>query len=400
MLSLTYLLQVCLYSGIFWLIYWLLLSARPYHRWNRGFLLFASVFSIFLPFAQFQMGSITPHVMFTFTLAEQIVRPKQFEVWNTASSLVSLKSIYWGIAISIAAVYLFKYVQMATRLWVRSNKQQIEGITVFRSTGLGPGSFWNSIFFPEMEIHPIIFQHEAAHIRCGHHVDLLLLQLLKSLFWFNPFVWLFLKEMKMVHEFEADQIALKHSDSFSYAQLLLSQTFNTPNPIGHSFFNHPIKRRIFMLHQSSNRSTKILVISTYIVLLSAVTTTVVFAQQKKAIPKTRNTAKQQTTTNTKVYRFVDQMPKFPGDMMAYFSSELHYPDSARAHNQEGRAMIEFTVSEVGKVEDPKIVRSSGFELLDKEAIRVVQKMPNWLPGKQKGKNVAVYFTLPLTFKLQ
>lgn len=401
MFSLPYLLQVCFYSGLFWLIYWLLLSAKPYYRWNRVFLLFASVFSIFLPFIQIRMGAISPQVMPAFSLKELIVRPKQIETWNTTNILLLLQIIYWGIVISIAGVYLFKYVHMATQLRMRSNKLKIEGITVYSNTGLGPGSFWSTIFFPEMEFHPLIFKHEAAHIRCGHHLDLLLLQTLKSLFWINPFVWLFLKEVKMVHEFEADQIALKHSDRSNYAQLLLSQTFNTPNPIGHSFFNHPIKRRIFMLHQSSSRSTKNLTISACIVLLSAVTTTVVFAQQKTVTgSKTRKTVKQQTSTDPKVYRFVDQMPKFSGDIQAYFNSELHYPDSARAHNQEGRTFIEFTVSEVGKVEDPKVVRSSGYELLDREAIRTVQKMPNWLPGKQRGKSVAVYFTIPVSFKLQ
>lgn len=73
MFSLPYLLQVCFYSGLFWLIYWLLLSAKPYYRWNRVFLLFASVFSIFLPFIQIRMGAISPQVMPAFSLKELIV---------------------------------------------------------------------------------------------------------------------------------------------------------------------------------------------------------------------------------------------------------------------------------------------------------------------------------------
>jgi protein TonB len=107
-----------------------------------------------------------------------------------------------------------------------------------------------------------------------------------------------------------------------------------------------------------------------------------------------------TTTQTK---FVEKMPEFSGDLSAFLSENLHYPDSARAHNQEGRVVVEFVVSETGLTRDIRIKQSSGFDLLDAEGMRLLRLMqftPYWKPGTQKGVPVAVIFTLPITFKLE
>ena len=62
--------------------------------------------------------------------------------------------------------------------------------------------------------------------------------------------------------------------------------------------------------------------------------------------------------------------------------------------------VQFVVNKDGSIVDPKVVRSGGDQSLDKEAMRVVQAMPKWIPGKQRGKTVRVRFTLPVTFRLQ
>lgn len=99
---------------------------------------------------------------------------------------------------------------------------------------------------------------------------------------------------------------------------------------------------------------------------------------------------------------VEQMPQFPGgdgELMKFLNGEIKYPVVAAENGIQGRVVVRFVVGKDGKVSDVKVVKPLD-PSLDKEAVRVVQKMPNWVPGKQNGRNVAVYYTLPVTFRLQ
>lgn len=99
---------------------------------------------------------------------------------------------------------------------------------------------------------------------------------------------------------------------------------------------------------------------------------------------------------------VEQMPQFPGgasELMKFVASNLRYPTIAAENGIEGRVIIRFVVGKDGKVSDIKVQRGLDASC-DKEAIRVVQMMPPWIPGKQNGRAVPVYFTLPVHFKLQ
>ncbi len=100
-----------------------------------------------------------------------------------------------------------------------------------------------------------------------------------------------------------------------------------------------------------------------------------------------------------IFKFVEQMPAFNGDLQVYLRDHLRYPDDARESGAEGRSIIQFVVNEDGSISGVEVVRSAGSSSLDAEAKRVVSGMPHWKPGKQQGKAVKVYFTLPVTFKL-
>lgn len=99
---------------------------------------------------------------------------------------------------------------------------------------------------------------------------------------------------------------------------------------------------------------------------------------------------------------VEQMPEFPGgavEMMKWITSNLRYPVVAQENGLQGRVVVRFVVTATGNISDVQVLR--GFDpSCDKEAERVVKSMPKWVPGKQNGRNVPVYFTLPVVFKLQ
>ena len=108
------------------------------------------------------------------------------------------------------------------------------------------------------------------------------------------------------------------------------------------------------------------------------------------------------TEEKNVMLVCEQQPEFPGGMRAlmdYLKKEIRYPKKCSASGIEGRAFVRFIVDKNGKIKKVELFKSSGNQLLDKEAIRVVKKMPRWNPGKNKGEAVNVMFTLPVNFKL-
>ncbi|MBS1353185.1 MAG: energy transducer TonB [Coprobacter sp.] len=103
-----------------------------------------------------------------------------------------------------------------------------------------------------------------------------------------------------------------------------------------------------------------------------------------------------------VYIIVEQMPGFPGGeeaLLKYISDHMEYPTMAIERGIEGRVTVRFVVNKDGYVQDVTVIRGV-HELLDKEAVRVIQSLPRWNPGKQNGVSVAVYYNVPVNFTLQ
>lgn len=104
----------------------------------------------------------------------------------------------------------------------------------------------------------------------------------------------------------------------------------------------------------------------------------------------------------KIFTSVEQNPEFPGGQAAllkYLSSHIQYPPQAAENGKEGKVVVQFVVEKDGHVGDVKVVRSVDKDL-DREAIRVCKSLPKFTPGRQNGQPVRVWFTLPVTFKLQ
>ncbi len=103
-----------------------------------------------------------------------------------------------------------------------------------------------------------------------------------------------------------------------------------------------------------------------------------------------------------VFKSVEQMPQFPGGdeaLIKYLSSHINYPPMAAENDIQGRVVVAFVVDKTGKVGEVNVVRSVDKDL-DREAVRVCKSLPKFVPGRQNGQPVSVWFTLPVTFKLQ
>ena len=113
------------------------------------------------------------------------------------------------------------------------------------------------------------------------------------------------------------------------------------------------------------------------------------------------TSTAQTKKNDMVFDVVEVMPQFPGGqiaMLKYIMETIKYPEQAMKEGIQGRVAVRFIVEKDGSISDVKPILSV-HPLLNKEAVRVVESMPKWTPGKQNGKPVRVRFNLPVMFKL-
>ena len=103
-----------------------------------------------------------------------------------------------------------------------------------------------------------------------------------------------------------------------------------------------------------------------------------------------------------IFQSVEQMPQFPGGeaaLMKYLASHINYPPMAAENNIQGRVVVQFVVDKTGRVGEVKLARSVDKDL-DNEAVRVCKSLPKFTPGRQNGQPVSVWYTLPVTFKLQ
>lgn len=103
-----------------------------------------------------------------------------------------------------------------------------------------------------------------------------------------------------------------------------------------------------------------------------------------------------------IFFIVEKMPEFPGgelELRKFIAENTRYPEDAKVNKQCGKAFVQFVIDKEGSVRNVKIVRTSGYESLDNEALRVVKSLPKWEPGMQRGQTVNVSYTVPINFQL-
>lgn len=125
-------------------------------------------------------------------------------------------------------------------------------------------------------------------------------------------------------------------------------------------------------------------------------------QQSNEFNKPSNNRNIPTKNADNIYEVIDQMPQFPGGeqaLLKYIGSNIRYPIIAQENGVQGKVIVRFVVNKSGEVENAVVLKAVD-ESLDAEALRVINSLPDWIPGEQKGEKVSVYYTLPISFKLQ
>lgn len=497
-----YLVKSAVWLTGFTLVFLVFLRNEGYFRLNRAYLLSGIFASVVFPFYTMHYAVMLPSMP-----ASEISIPDlsvSSGVTAVTSGHQSMPFYWWLYIIGIAclAVRIFWQTGKVIRKLHRNGYVKSGPVKLVRTPEYSASfSFFSFVFVnPSISDNEMkeILHHESGHIQNRHWFDLLLVELLCMLQWFNPFVWIYAQLVRQNHEYLADEMALQRSSNPAiYRATLLNQMLGVPViSLANSFSYSLNKKRFKMMKKkidSPFRKLKMLMVlpltaivfyafakpeyietpasptgNTNVVSNEGIVSGKVITTDGKPLPKatvlikgttigtitdadgnfklvdvkadaklfisyvgmkieelkpdfnkpmtvkmaiaTVSLGKVIATANTsppsssdkQAFIAIEQMPRYQGGeqaLIGFIRDNLKYPVQAQTDKKEGTVVVNFFVSSTGKIENVKVANTVN-PALDAEAVRVVSKMPDWLPGKQNGDPVDVSYSLPIEFKLK
>ena len=434
---LVYILKSAACLAVFYLFYKLLMSRDTFHRFNRFALLGLLVLSSVLPLVEVSVNRPAPVHETMLTLEQlllladvqaegEVVSQPTTALWVRVALMVYLVGIVffairnlWSLG-RLAVLLRHGHLEQLAD-WLPGRTENVR--LVVHNRDIAPFSWMRYIVLSRKDLEENgreILIHELAHIRNHHSWDLLLADLCIFVQWFNPAAWLLKQELQTIHEYEADDTVLREGvDAKKYQMLLIKKAVGTRLYSMANSFNHSsLKKRItMMLKEKSSPWARVKYL--YVLPLAALAVSAFARPEVSAVADELSSAKvndlvasmktnQLETasfavkdTLTPVFEVVERMPQFPGGVAAqveYFKKNLRYPAEAKKAGTQGRVVVQFFVNKDGSISNVKVLRGVD-PALDAEAVRLVNSMPKWKPGMQKGKAVTVKYTVPVLFKL-
>ena len=433
---LIYDLKVAVLLAVFYMFYRLMLARETFHHVNRIVLLLTAVASFVLPLCVITIHETVvvqraAHVAVGSFQVDAIGEESAMPLWQIVLPVLFII----GMVTTLVRILLslFRIIRIIRHSELHP---QTDGTTicVTGNASLAPFSWMHYIVMNRSDYKisdAAILAHERGHIRLHHSWDLLLVDSLTALQWFNPAMWMLRSDLRAIHEYEADAAVLSQGiNARQYQYLLITKAvgFGGKNRIN------------MMLHTKSNRRSllKLLALLPIVGIALAVNAEKVVdvrydepqKQKKEGVAygtwtpqaetnsETRDTVKIKLSYDTipgeaytavgtfepvqgDVFDVVEEMPQYPGgpqELFKFLSENVQYPAEAEKAGIQGRVILTFVVEKDGSISKPTVVKSVD-PLLDAEAVRVISAMPNWKPGKQNGKVVRVKYTVPLSFNL-
>lgn len=423
-----YLLQVNVGLILFYALYKLVCTRDTFFRSRRFILIVSLVLPFILPLidvrewleSRDRMIMLT-HFDYSAVLPEIVVGSEAVETGNRVFVLSEWIGYLYLAGVVALLVRLAVQAFSLYRLIVRMPEKEINGVCVkCLNDPSGPFSFFGWIFMnpaavKEDEISEIL-THEMAHVKQHHSVDVLLAEMVSICCWMNPFAWLLKREVRLNLEFLADRKVMEAGFATkSYQYHLLGLAYNHKYGLSNNFnFSH-LKQRIIMMNKKKSNAAghikyALFVLPAFALLVAGNISCSQDASQtedakEEVVAPVSPEAKEapaDSTAKEEVFMVAEQMPEYPGgmkEMLKFLQENVKYPENAMKNNVQGRVIVQFVVEKDGTPTEFKVARSVDPDL-DAEALRVLQTMPKWKPGMQRGKIVRVKFTVPVSFKLQ
>jgi TonB family protein len=384
----SYLIQLNLYLAFFYTFYWIFLKNETFFNLNRAYLVGAAVFSALIPLIKpewISKSDISNQLQYSWTNANMMVMqgfasPVNEEVKWVLGDYLTV--IYITITVALIVNLVFKLVKVGQLLKLKNHPEAF--------------SFFNKIWVnKQLPHHDEITKHELTHAKHLHSADVLFFEVICIINWFNPICYFYRKSVKHIHEFIADEQAIKNSHQIhDYAMLLFNKSFGVnPNQLTNNFFNQSmLKRRIQMLQKEKSKKIAILKygLSVPLFLLAMILSSATISESKtiesitKAIEpnlavsdiilpeKIVELVLPTEIINPKIQNveskeFVDEL----SELRKHFMKSIRYPVEAKKSLLMGKVAVEFQINKFGMIENPKALTLQS-SVLAKEAIRAFE----------------------------
>jgi TonB family protein len=412
---LLYIGRTSLYLALFYAFFLLVMRRTTFFRLNRILLLAGTLVCFLLPV--FRLRTVLVPSLMVGPLTE--VGSTLPDGPSAASPVPYLEILYAAGFLAALISTVAALVRMHRTIRQGSPKKLEDGTWLVLTDAEIPSFSWGRTVVmsrKDAETNPVILQHEKAHVQQKHTLDILLFTVVTLLHWFNPLVWITLSELKLLHEYEADDAVLdKGIDATQYQLLLVRKAVGEKRfTLANGFQHAKLKNRIDMMLSKPTTPWRRLAWLAILPFLAG-TMFLVNPARAKAVTMDLETlaVSQETpleaptapddTSKALPYNLIEVKPTFNGGDAGEFSrwvnGNLKYPKAAFEAGIQGRVVLQFTIGKDGKLSDVKVLRSANPDL-DAEAVRVISSSPDWTPGYVKGEPVKVTYTFPVIFQLR
>ncbi len=454
--------EVACCLALFYLFYWLILRKEANFHFKRLFFICAGIMAFVLPALHIQLSisaeeipveyiTILPSQLISYVPV--VAQPEKTDPWFWISLFWATGSTYMLIRILFSFLNIGKILKETTvspeGQAFKITNGKVQSFSFFKIIVINAHHYQSKAM-------KYILAHEQAHSDHYHSLDVLLMELMKTIQWFNPFAWLFGKESLQNLEYLADQkVAHTLYNTQDYQLAIIQHSRNATNKLLRSEFSKSnLKKRIIMMNQQ--KSTKIGMVKLLLLLpligilflsfslkienldirkevtdiLPQIVTDATDDMELNTPPSIDSTPSEaiytiianteqmdstqefieevilndhpNTSDNSvnKVYSIVEDQPIPPtGSIVSYYeviNKELNYPEDAKNNGIKGKVFVQFIVQKDGKLREVVAVKGLGYGC-DEEAVRIVANGPKWTPGEQNGTKVDVRMILPVTF---
>ncbi|MBK8735389.1 MAG: M56 family metallopeptidase [Saprospiraceae bacterium] len=430
--ELFYAIEFTISLGLFYLLYYFVLRKETFFRWNRFYIILAVLISLLVPFIKdyfIQKQLISPMAFIEEKVTLSYILPFTVEIVADHSTVnwlllvklfILLVSLFFAVKFTYGLLKIFRMINVGEKIISSKNT------FVFSDSIQTAYSFLQFIFLPknfnlENPENQTIIRHEMTHVNQLHSADVILFQIFHILFWWNPFIHLFYRELRLVHEYLADEEVLQVYPSKNYMQML----FDSVNPeklsMAHSFSTSQLKHRIIMMTKTKSSRNSYFKYAYFLPLLIVLFQYCVKAPTRDLMTEFESYTSTDTITvydpetykewvkivKRTIYKNAAVMPQFnqcgpdvksDDCVLKYLADHIKYPESARKANIEGTVITKIYINQNGEVESGITIKSLTQDC-DFEVTSVLRNMPKWSPGLIDGKPVTVEYTVPVKFKL-
>ncbi len=424
--------KCAVYIAAFFMVYMIFLSRDTTYDRNRFFIITSVIVSFILPLISIETKAQSVFPGFSRILSEISITGNSQSSTELSHGIVNFNTLRWITVIYysglvISAIKLMFHIFELINLIVR---RQGKGEKIIRLKDLGTSGFSAFGFILlnnrlSQEESANIIHHEQNHIDQRHSIDILIIEIAGIFQWFNPFIHMFSRSLRAVHEYQADSACLISGMPVEkYQNLMLNQVFRSKSFVFTNCFSNPSllkKRMIMMTKKPSGKLANLKLL----IVLPVITAAILFVSscsQKNNQPRAESgeiapppppppspppppppqpsyTVENGDTTWT----YVEEMPQFPGGdaaLLKFISENTKYPEISKKNNVQGKVIVRFCVEADGTVKNISILKSVDPDL-DREAIRVVGTLPKFAKaGINEGKPVPVWYMVPINYTLK